>query len=205
MASPTTGILDDFNRADNPSSLGANWSAFPLGGSGRHNIASNQAAVQGTGYHADFWNPSTFGPDSECYFTAKATGEREIYVRAKDEGASNTTDCYSAYGAATGTNNWGIYQYTNGSFTLLGANFTMTFVSGDQLFLEAISTTITLYKNGTSIASRTDSTWTGSGHIGWTTGVVATGASDDDYGGGTVVGGGGGPTAHDLGLLGVGA
>lgn len=205
MAFPTTGVIDDFNRADNPTSLGANWSAFPLGGSSRHGITSNQANVQGTGYHADYWNPSTFGPDTECYVTIKAGGEREMYVRTAQESSGATCDCYSTYGGNSGSPAWGIYQYTNGGFTLLGATFAMTLTTNDVLGLEVIGNTITVYKNGASVASRTDSTWAGvSGHIGFTTGNIAAAATDDNFGGGTVVGGGGGPTVKAMAALGVG-
>ena len=65
---PTTPLLDNFNRADNAGPPSPSWSLFPAPASKHLHIVGNQ--VTGfSGASADYWNASTFGPDSEAWVT----------------------------------------------------------------------------------------------------------------------------------------
>src|SRR5438105_1826690 len=98
---PATPILDTFNRADSTTTLGSNWSLLKnfLGAFSDEGILSNQAYnphAQFAAYIAMYWNPSTFGPDSEVYltFTTKPTANSNdnpsLILRANNPGANFT-------------------------------------------------------------------------------------------------------------------
>ena len=59
---PTTGVLDDFNRADGP--IGGNWSGAVAG-----LAVDAQSLVQTSSPSSARWNPSEFGPVQEAYVT----------------------------------------------------------------------------------------------------------------------------------------
>lgn len=66
----TTGLLDDFNRADeNPLSGGGNW-AFNQFLSNQLKLASNTAVgIDASTFQGSYWTPSTFSDDMEVWGT----------------------------------------------------------------------------------------------------------------------------------------
>lgn len=199
MAFPTTSVLDNFNRADN-ADLGANWTTPVLSGDSNIRITSNQAGyhVADAAFRDEYWNVETFGPDCETFCTVsdkQSTNDRLIwytFLRVVDPGLSTVDGYYFEMVLRSGNDDGGIYRLDNGAFTQLGATITQEITQGDGLGLEAIGSTIQAYRRSagswSSLASRTDSTYTAAGNVGIgvhgdDTGVVAI----DDWGGGTVV------------------
>lgn len=192
MAFPTTGVLDNFNRADS-SGLGASWTGSLWAGEPTFDIVSN-AAKSAANYRSNYYNVSTFGPDAECYATWSG-GRGWLYVRVNGTGA--TLNAYGCRAETTvGTN--AIIRIDNGVETVLGAAFAIP-TSGDQVGISAVGSTITCYYNGVSQATRTDATYSASGYLGF---EGAGTCVFDNFGGGTIVTA---TTAQNLMLLGAGA
>lgn len=189
MPFPTTGVLDDFNRADAPTTLGANWTT---GGPGTGwtslGILSNQLYATGA-FNANYWT-APFGRDEEVFCTVPtrgATAAIRMYLRLQNP----STASWNAYhltllqtGAVT------LFKVVAGVTTsLLAAG--STYVSGDGMGLEAIGTTLTIYRKPAG------GVWTADGSIVNADvnggGVLCMGFPDDtsyrvdDFGGGTVV------------------
>jgi hypothetical protein len=192
---PTTGLLDDFNRANN-ASLGANWSTLDTYAS--LGITSNACQPNASSGSGAYWNVATFGPDSENYVTVAAIGGSsqffDQYVRVGTPGGN-----YNAYAHECTTNAGALYRVDAKVYTQLGAGLTITVAAGNIIGLEVIGSTLTLYKNAgswASNASRTDSTYSAAGNIALF--ADNTGIHFDDFSGGTVVGGGAAQIPYDL-------
>lgn len=205
MAFPTTGILDDFNRADNADiSVGeANWVEGDVhNGVDAFEIVSNQLHNEGAnGVFAEaYWNVS-FGPDSEVFVTTinQPTADSNnifLFLRMAQPG-TNTVDGYLLQfrHLVSATDEWEILEVSDDVETLLGATETgPELVDNDGIGFEAIGSTLTMYhRSGLSGSwdsqfNRTDSTHTGAGFI--SIGDEQDSAVDDafdDFGGGTVV------------------
>lgn len=201
MAFPTTGILDDFNRANEGPPPSASWSSSGYTAASQASVVSNEvkfATFAGGGA----WG-TTFGPDSEGYMTLGATLMSNnipflIMVRGKEIGAA-TIDCYQARLDRIDANPgflMRINRIDNNVSTTLGAsdNDTAgTIASGMKIGLEVVGSTLTTYFNRsgtwTSVSSRSDSTYADAGYVLMTCTEAA--ASFDDFGGGTIPG----PTA----------
>jgi len=81
-AFPSTGILDDFNRADG--SLGSTWSGSTAG----YAIASSQLSV---GEGDVFWNAARFGVDQEAFVTLAAINPNSSEIDLLLKAQSNTS------------------------------------------------------------------------------------------------------------------
>jgi hypothetical protein len=194
MTFPTCGIVDDFNRANGP--IGALWSAWMQTGAAMPNISSSQVTGVATSYNSIFWNSAAFGPNCEAYITvatkpSNGTDYPEMYARLKDF-TSTTTDGYAVYGGLGGaTQTWIMARYDNGAATQLGSTFVQNIAAGDSIGIEVTGSTINaMYKptggSWTTVASRGDTTYSGSGCIGFyvsTDTVIRL----DNFGGGTIV------------------
>ena len=184
---PTTGILDDFNRADG--SIGSNW----YGNTASYNISSNQLLVKSKNANLDiYWNTASFGPDQEAYFTFSSVNttsvDQDLILKSQ-----------YVYGWAYGlidiqyeasANRVVVWTYDhNQSWVQYGADIPVMFVNGDQFGARALSNgTVEVYRNGALIATRDISAWpynTSGGYIGLWFGN-AKDARVDDFGGGTV-------------------
>jgi hypothetical protein len=205
MAFPTTGLLDDFNRANGLLVTG-NWSndTFNFGAtSNALTVNSNQATPENASYGEAYWNPTTFGPDSEVFVTyataAHNGGDWGVGLRATNPDSVNVDGYRCAVFQLAGNDEVKLYRVDNGVATQLGVTITQNFSVGDSFGAEMIGSTLQVYiKTGgswSSIGSRSDGTYTGAGYIGMYT--FSTGANGrlDDFSGGTVVGGGGGGPA----------
>jgi len=189
MAFPTTGVIDDFTRANN-ADLGTNWTVIDsLPGL---QLISNAAAAGSAAICAEFWNVGNFGADSEAYVTIATlpgnAGNVDLFVRLTTE--TGTADGYGVeFAQESGTDQTYAYRMDNLVATQLGASVGANFSAGDKLGLEAIGTTINVYRFTASawaqILTRTDATYTTAGKIGILADTTA--VRLDDYGGGTVV------------------
>ncbi len=142
MASAT----DDFNRADNPATLGANWTAA----SGTWGIFSNEAYCPSSPGVVYYSGVAFTGDHSSQAVAGAFYGVPNIWpaVRVQASGDAYVNDATTLYKRIGGVN------------TLL-LNHGTTFTTGDILKLEANGTTLTVYKNGVSVGSVTDATLSG--------------------------------------------
>ena len=183
MAFPTTGILDNFNRANQgPPPTG--WTTIYNG----HKVVSN--ALQGnTGGDANVsvWNTTGLGPSIEAYITIVNTGS---FVTLYIIDAALSVGYSVAYGADA------VQVFRQDEFgvteTQLGADISVTMGAGDALgmYYDAATDTIYAYRKPSGgswaeLGSRSDSTYTSLSRIGLFT---YTTNNFDDFGGGTVVG-----------------
>jgi hypothetical protein len=179
MAFGDTGVLDNFNRGDG--APGANWSA--LWGDPQFEIVSNQAYASGS-WKSGYWNPGTFGPDSEVFLTNVTPSTNYIFARL------------TATASPTGYLLWiqadagALYRIASGTKTQLGAGFAMSYDAGNGVGLECIGSTIKAYENAgsgwTELATRDDETYGTAGYLGFD---CAAAGYWDNFGGGTVGGG----------------
>lgn len=196
MAFPTTGVLDTFTSADGSLGATANWTDDLYGAADTNaiRIVSNQIRNSGnTTYGASWYDAATFGPDCEVYIdnvTLQAAGNVfAIYLRLQAPGTAGF-DGYLAQVVEGAPDQWSIQRVTNTAATILGAAVGLDLVAGDSIGLEAIGTTLTMYRKNAgswaSVLSRTDATYGSAGNIGILIQDNTTGFWDN-FGGGTVV------------------
>jgi hypothetical protein len=190
MAFPTTSVLDDFNRANEGPPPSASWtnSAGTAGLAGLQVVSSTLQNSGSFEQREDYWNVTTFGPDSEVYVTVTTVGitSFRLYLRLQTPGTAGT-DGYLAYFASTAVF---IYRIDNTSLTQQGASVSLTLAGGESYGFEIIGSDMNVYKKsggswGTTLATRTEATYSAAGNI-----AIGTDAQNwvlDDFGGGTVV------------------
>lgn len=148
-AFPTTGILDNFNRANTGPPPSANWTQGFGGLAGQFKVVSNQLVVNSiaSGSAGDYWNPSTF-KDSEEYLTVVTKPADGNYVllliRVVDPSVAAWSGYFLNAVAAVGTDTIQLYRETNGSATQI-AVYNQEFSNGDSIGISAIGSTITAY------------------------------------------------------------
>ncbi len=186
MAFPTTGILDNFNRANEGPPPSANWTT--LGSYGLkvvNNVCVGNTASQ---YNAGYWSAQAFGPDSEVY--AKVPNiANYLDVLARLDAAQNNG--YLLHMQSTTVLQ--VFRVDSGATTQIGSNITLgtALVAGDQVGMEITGDEIKVYtkQGGGAWTQRgstiTDSTYGDAGYIGAR--VYSTTQQIDDFGGGTVV------------------
>ena len=175
-AFPTTGILDNFNRAnEGPPMTG--WTDINAGLEVISNVAGGHDSNNASYY------TSSFGANQEAYLTITtvgATGEG-VYLTFRD-GSYNLNISKSA-----GTDTWTLWEGDN---NLLSG--TQEISNGDSIGISAIDSLITCWYKATG------GSWVELGHVtntaDLTSGVVGievdgTTYRFDDFGGGTVTGG----------------
>lgn len=194
MTFPTTGLLDDFNRADG--APGANWTTpykptltQPLA------IISNQIAraAGGSGAADGMWIAADFGPDSEVYTSlTSGSGQVNLYLRMFLTTDINGYAC--GYTMSTGVYN--IFRYVDGASTKLGTSgLAATLQVGDKVGVEVYGqdvTEVVVYQWTSSawyeMGSRSDNAGAimGAGKIGLSFPGVT--PQVDDFSGGTMIG-----------------
>lgn len=185
MPVPFAPVLDNFNRA----SLGANWGARGGGTNLMQIVASVRATGTGPGtLNYAYWIPAAFGPDCECFYklvsALVSSGDYiRLYVRIQSVATASESGYMMNWDNTAGCK---ILKYATreSSQTLLAINGSARFALNDQIVFRAVGTTLTVYQNGTSVVSVTDSTTAAAGN-------VAMGIRDgvgglDDFGGGTI-------------------
>jgi glucose/arabinose dehydrogenase/PKD repeat protein len=183
---PTTGVVDDFNRADGP--VGGSWVASTTAGLA---IVSSQLA-QSSGFASAVWNGATFGADQEVFVTLNAitasSPEHDLLLKVQGQSwdtghlevrydATQSRVLVSTYTPATG---WRLWSQSG----------TITFAAGDRFGARALSDgSVTVFKNGVQVLSSSVAGWAyagNGGRIGLTL-DRATSSRLDNYGGGNVV------------------
>jgi hypothetical protein len=179
---------DNFNRADTypTPDLGANWTNQANGPA----IFSNQAIGTGSGATNGlaFWNADSFAADHYSQATVVTQDFMGPSVRAS--GTGGASNAYFAF--IYPTFGWRIYKMVAGTVTLLldkADGSAGTFANGDVMKFSAVGTTLTVYKNGTSLGSTTDASLS-SGSAGLMT--SGSSARFDDWSADNIGGGGGG-------------
>jgi hypothetical protein len=180
-AGPVTQLLDDFARPNNTGPPGPNWTHMVVSSSSPTNnlfIASQQVTGR-SGSNADYWNPQTFGPNSEVWVTVAVKPNIDqdpvvLGLRFQSPAAASASG-YQAYYIyrAHQADQYKIICRTNGttSTTLASANGP-TLNPGDRLLLRAIGTTLELWRLDAGawsrILSATDSTYQSAGYLNLT-------------------------------------
>ncbi|MEZ4592548.1 MAG: hypothetical protein R3D55_15600 [Chloroflexota bacterium] len=179
---PTTGILDDFNRANGP--IGSSWAGSTSG----YAVANGRLDI---GYDEDiYWSGSSFGANQEAFVTLLSIDSSSTEIGLILKGQSG-----SGYGAGLidvlydpGNQRVQVWTYTSfGGWTQHGSSISVTFANNDQ-FGATVSAdgTVEIFKNGNSIGVRDVSSWpyaTSNGYIGLFN-LNAPGTILDNFGGG---------------------
>jgi hypothetical protein len=202
-AFPTTGYLDQFNRA-NENPLAGSWSATPS-----FQLVSNAIFPLLAPDESNYANwGSTFSTNNfeiYCTIANKGTAPDWIQLQQYDLFTDNGNFYFVMYQTQAGAANDIVRIYRSDLFsaTLLGATITQECTNGDSLGYERIGSVIKAYwKVGAgawadiSSGGRTDSTYTITTSDIWIN--IYTDGGDltfsiDDFGGGTVVSGGAAP------------
>ena len=129
----------------------------------------------------DVDNADVFGDDQYSEFTLAAEGSPATYVGP----ACRLNSSGNGYGFLSGNN--AIYRLDAGVFTSIGTT-SATWAATDVIRMEALGDVITIYQNGVSVGSATDSTYS-SGSAGLL-GSPTTGVGIDLWEGGNLGGGG---------------
>lgn len=124
--------LDDFNRNENPLSLGGKWAQMdatrpPLQCALIGSSGNGSARRTGTISAYSYWTPLTMdGDDAQCWSYTRggnASAQAWGWVLGKDFGGSGIWDAYSArMEIGTGGGSCVMYRITNGGSTTLQSN-----------------------------------------------------------------------------------
>ncbi len=208
-AFPTTGLIDDFNRAnENPLSEAGNWESPPIPGGGGScetfklvsNAIQDDSTADGCGSGQAYWEV-VFGPGVEVYASfptvwnaAGSDGWFWLNGNAEPTAATDGYRCYFFYD--TGSWKYGCDRHDNTVATNISADTVgPTLGSGDKLGVELTAAGLFTWYHFPSggawgVASGptpfTDTTYT-TGHIGISKGFNDTTSIVDDFSGGTIV------------------
>src|SRR5689334_10769326 len=163
---------DDFNRADDPADIGSEWDTY---NSSACVLINNTVTGNGSGRCVEGFNATLPGAAQygkfiiAAHFTPEFHNQVDYRVMVRLQAPTT----YSGYACVVswdsgvdGQQNTFIQRRDAGSATAMGATETATtWTVGDELRCEANSDTITLKKNGVTVMSRTDSTYT-TGRVG---------------------------------------
>lgn len=179
---PTTPVLDTFNRANEGPPPSTSWTNLNAGLKVISNVCGANASNS-----VSYWNVGNFGPDCEvfCTITTKPGSGQSVglYLRGKDTGSVVTFDAYLLVALVqAGTDILRIQRVDNAVATTLGADVSQEFSANDVILLRMIGSTLFMEYNNVVQTTRTDSTYAAAGviaaAIGDTTGRI------DDFGGG---------------------
>lgn len=159
--------------------LDSNWTRMSTGTLGAQTVVRNTDKARSNTYTG--------------YATALYTGGTQLNANQYAQVVLGTEFDYTgvAVRMTTGGNGYvlrcintttcAISSVTAGEPTALGATLTTTDISGKTLKLEASGTTLTAYVDGSSIGSRTDSTYSAAGYPGVTTRDSGANAAIDNF------------------------
>lgn len=153
-AAATQIATDNFTRADG--GVGANWTTYAAAGL---QIAGNLVEGLTTGRDGAFWNANAFNSDQYSEITIAGTaGAIAPTVRCSSAGGENG---YEAYFSGTfGSAGTMFFQKSVAGAVTNVSNVGVTVSVGDVIRIEAAGTTVTIYKNGTSILTAQDTSLT---------------------------------------------
>ena len=173
---PGTAVLDNFNRA-NSSNPGNKWNTPNLG----YRVNSNNLEIRASASPPKLWAAS-FGADQEASFTfvdvSTLASAQGLVLRSAGANMLRV-----------------VYRQSSGDVVVetqagaIGDSIPASFVNGDTIGARVSGTTLTVYRNGTSIGTRTVPAASGTSQIGlWfvgTTNASAGNARIDNFSGGT--------------------
>lgn len=195
MATPSTPVLDDFNRTGGGAPLGSNWTTLPLAPGGNAflapRIGTNDFISAASGRTAAaLWTVSSFGANQEAYMKILSrSGYLGLFVRCT--GATARADSYAiTFAQSDGLK---LYRWDAGTPTQMGSTLTgVTWAAGDEWLLQAVGSQISVYRKpaagswpSTPTLTVTDRTYSAGGYIGAIT--ESSNSSLDDFGGGSLV------------------
>ena len=152
-------ISDDFNRADNLD-LGANWDA---GYSGLQDcqIVNQRVRAQATAdVCTETWNANSFIDNQWAEITLgnfSSTGLAEASTLLRSAAPSTQTFYRIVARRGDAGISTAIQKFVAGAFTLLATENAVAWGTGDVLYTDMSSSTITVKRNGTTILTTTDS------------------------------------------------
>lgn len=167
-----TGLLDDFNRADeNPLSGGGNWAqvdstTFPNQMRNLSNLAAGQAFLT---ISASYWTPGTFTGDMEVWGQcAGSTDNNEGWILGlfHDVGGAGVVDGYRAgWFQSVGPDTLQIRRIDNGSTTLISTTNAEIPVGDDVILFRTVGGDLEMWlstddgANWTNQVTHADSTY----------------------------------------------
>jgi RHS repeat-associated protein len=180
-----TGILDNFNRANNDD-IGSNWS----GSTSSYRIKTNRLDVLSDG--DIYWSASPFGISQEVYvklYTIDSSASR-IGVLLKSQSSSGWGSGVLEVFYHPGSSTVQVWTYESSQgWVQHGTSLSVSFANGNILGVRAYASgTVEVYKNGSLIGTRDVSSWPfydDSGYIGLRT-VGGPSTYYDDFGGGSL-------------------
>lgn len=199
---PTTGILDNFNRADQGPPPSASWD-YPIGSFAPNGLSviSNTLGRTPSNFGGTYWSASTFGADTEFYVTISTmvgsdTIDIGLLLRIQSPGSGGTGGAgmdgyYVSFMRNSPNYQLIFYRIDNAVFTQLGVTQTPgNLVVGDKIGIRMVGNEIQAYRNtGTGWfvygAPMSDGTYTGAGYVG--TIIADPTGRLDDAGGGTAI------------------
>lgn len=170
MVFSVDNIIDPFTRADS-SSLGANWTQILFGTGPGPRIISNAVGPSATGggdFSVMYWNPATFGIQTESFITISTKYTVDDYD-SMSVGLVYVPSPMDGYLVQAGINAagdlLGVYRYDDGIGTLLGATVAQEITNGDAIGIRRVGNDIQLWHRTSGVwklkATRTDSTYPG--------------------------------------------
>ncbi|MDR3642149.1 MAG: hypothetical protein P4L74_00800 [Candidatus Doudnabacteria bacterium] len=200
-AFPSTGILDNFNRANQGPPPSSSWTNLENG----LDVSSNAVVSNTAGQPNSSYYNTAFGPNQEVYVTASNQVGDDFYLTGRMTNISGANfDGYVVYVSTNGSNQAiTIYIGRADNQDGAGSNFTnftvladlmysqtnITIANGDGVGMSIIGNKISAYYRSGSgswqlIGSATDSTYNSAGYIGIGRNTLG---SLDNFGGGTIV------------------
>jgi hypothetical protein len=184
---PSTGILDDFNRANAGPPLSASWTALY----GGWKVVSQQAVVDHMDdtYASEYYNVATYA-NPEAYITIVNKPTTNSYIFIELYNAAFTQEYYLSVQTLSGTDAITLQYWDGDAGAQLGATVNQEITNGDSVGISVISgTVIAWYKSGagawTNVREVADTHVTGPYYITITS--VDDGEIFDNFGGGTYV------------------
>jgi hypothetical protein len=177
---PSTGTLDNFQRANQGPPPSSSWSQGPFDfASGDGLVVLNNAVARRAsgGYRqGDYWNPTTYGPDSEVWATTQSVGGSPydsfiLYLRLTNIGPRTSNGYGLTWSGNNKSNNIAIQKFANGAFASSLASFTQNLSAGDSLGLQAVGSTLYAWYrpsggSWTLLGSTTDTSYSTAGYLG---------------------------------------
>ena len=170
-AYPDVAVVDNCTRANQGPPLTGHVNN---GGTGWRVVSNVCIPDNKAGYHGTSWNTS-YGPDMEGAITlaqVPAAGTYNgLFVRMQIANNDNSDRYELDLVPVTGASNDTLtaWKEVSGVRTQLGATYSLgaDLAVSDVIGLRTVGTTITPFRNGSALATRTDSDVSGAGYVGF--------------------------------------